>query len=1199
MKYLSLLGLVTLMFGSIISCNAAPADESVYWRFEKGSLDKPIQSMLDESGNTAAVYQSGKTSWSDMVSMALIPGTSAPNHGSLKLDGGYLIANPNPILNARTFTVELWARFNGIGSIGQVLVSKGVSGAGNWHIIYQADGSVRANIYGGTEAMLFEAGSQGPAPGVWYHLAAVYEDIGDGKTRISAYVNGHLRSSKVGAMLRDTSGSDLVIGAHGGGEVPFYGCIDELRFTPRALKSNELLIGSPVKIEVLSNIRKPYFVPAGTRITTDMIAKSSKRPIIAKPDGYKYFHKYINGLPVWYSLPDGMWDDGFRSAMMGISCGSPVGYHLYVKPGGKYAVAVGFYKPNSQKGQWPQKVVVDGKIVDTLDPSIEARDKPIVRIYDADDANRDGILDVSCSHIPDETGPLPIINVIWVFDRSMRNQITPDALVHGEYPVPPIYYIDCGNEEQLAGHVEYMTISDEPRKKMLPERPLMLGMKSNLPKMPDPLDITIKGDLADRINTFLDRWGSAGRDQKIPAGFLSDCGYEVAGRYLDAMGKLGRLMRKDFDLLVPFEALLEKQDTRTKYPGSFIGGTPLRTGFIWGQSTVFTGLMEYYDSTGDKRALDAADKLADWYISYLDNGDLAAANYFADDSRFSRDGATVGHLGKGVLEAMVWCYWRTGNEKYLNIAKRMAELNRQWGGVAWMINGDLPPDRQQYEGWHIHANMTMVRGFPWLYAATGDISYLNDAKAACDRVYERATWGTGGVLEQIPWAGTAFPGAQPDPHDETCQTADLMQLSYLIFDYTGDMKYFDRAEKIYYNHIRYEQLHNGSFMGFTRLPGPERSGDAWFCCGWWGAKAMYETARHLYASTSTGIYVRGYLPSDVTLRLEDNAVTLKTMADMPKSGDVRITVNPEHEAQFNVFLRIPSWALLKRLRVNGVKIDAKTVDGFAVISRMWDAGDRIDISFGLPLRAELDSTWDTLPTAKVSVDGDEPVEARYLNVFRGPMIIARFMLNHGCDLSWAYTEDHPDMFDVNGSVADVIEASGWSFRSDKSPSIVTVSTGKDAVKLQWESSPSEGWKLIGSAVVHNSAPAGIDFASELIAPSEKALASVKSVRLAGMRMKTSGYIDFGKATLTSNRRKVKMDGASEASLPAGSAVIDNGFVQFRIKSRTGDMLGVNDGSRAGIYILPKADGNSLKASYQMQITGKSAWSAPLISPFVK
>ncbi|MHB0999173.1 MAG: LamG-like jellyroll fold domain-containing protein [Armatimonadota bacterium] len=1189
------IGVISAIFG-VIACSASSADEYAYWRFEQLPAGQPLQSLADESGSISLIHKQGIVASSDIVPMALIPGTNAANHGSIKLSGGYLAAKTSHFLNSRTFTVEMWARFGGSSSQAQVILSKGKPGSGNWHIIYQADGSVRANIYGGLEVYFFDGGAQGPVPGVWYHLAAVYEDLSNGKTRISTYVNGNLRNSKTGTALQDTSSGNLLIGSYDDGEVPFYGYIDELRFTPKVLKPNEMLIGQPSKIDVLSDTPKPLFVPAGTEIDQKLRTKASGQPIVAKPDGYPYFYKYINGLPAWFSLPDGKWDPGFRSAQMGLYAGASAGYHLYVKQGGKYTVAIGFYKPNSEKGKWPQKVVIDGKIVDTFDPSIEARDRPIVRIYEGEDLNRDGLMEVSCSHITDETGPVPIMNILWVFDRRYKDRINADSLVRGEYPVPPIYYVNCGNEEQLDGHVGYPELSAEARKKMLPERPLMFGKDPNLPQMPDPIDIDVRGDLGDRINTFMDRWGFAGRDQRLPAGFLSDCGFETPGRYLDVLSKLSRLTSRDLNLDVTFNALAEKQDHSTKYPGSLLGGTPVRTGFIWGQSTVFTGMMAYYDLTGDIEVLDVVDKLTDWYAAYLNNGDLAAANYFAEGSRFSREGATVGHLGKGALEAMVWLYWRTSNQKYLDLAKQIAELNRQWGGVAWMIHGDLPPDRQQYEGWHIHANLSTVRGFPWLYAATGDRRYLDDAIAACDRVYNRAMWGTGGVLEQIPWAGTEFPGATPDPHDETCQTSDLMQLSYMVSDLTGDLKYYERAEKIFVNHIRYEQMHNGSFCGFTRIVGPERGGDAWFCCGWWGAKALYETARHLYAYTPSDVYVKGFMPSSVNLHLKDCNVSINTSADIPKSGDIRIKVNPDHESAFDVNIRIPSWAILKSLNINGVKSNPQMKSGYAVISRTWKPGDKIDIRFDLPLRAELDSSWDTLPTAKVNLNGAEPVESRYVSVYRGPVIIARFALNHGCDLNWAYTGDHPDLFDTNNSCSDMIEGSDWQFQSDKSPSITNISSLADSVKIAWETSPSKGWMLKRSAIVRNCVPVKIDYSAELIAPSDSDAGSLKLSQLCGVRMRTAGHVDYTKAVLTSNGKKVKDNGSMEIPLTPGRAVIDNGYIKFQVKSGTGKMLGMSEGSRLGIYILPSVDGTTLRASYGLTITGKSRWAAPIIAP---
>ncbi len=476
-----------------------------------------------------------------------------------------------------------------------------------------------------------------------------------------------------------------------------------------------------------------------------------------------------------------------------------------------------------------------------------------------------------------------LINQVWVFRAEDAASADPARLVRqgDDYDVAPLYWVGAGHEQYGKGHIGYPPLPESTRP-ALPPRPVRLADAGDWPQPPDPWELTLKGELEGRIRTHMDRWAFNGRDQQLVAGHLPDCGYETAGRDLDTYSKLSRLMKVALDLKVTADALGAQQEFTSKYPGSLVGGDPVRTGFIWGQSTVFTGLMEYYDLTGDEQALETAKGIADWYQYYLDNGDLGAANYFSERAEFSREGATVGHLGKGSLEAMVWLWWRTKEPRFLERAKQIAELNREWGGVAWMIHGDLPPERQQYEGWHIHANLSTVRGFVWLAAATGDKSYLDDAIAACDRVWDRATWGFGAVLEQIPWRGTAFPGGTPDPHDETCQTADELMLSLLLAENTLEGRFFDRAEHIYWNALRYSQYHYGNFTAMDRLPGPVRGGDGWFCCGWWGTKGLYEVARHIWASSPTALYVNDYLPSSVTLPIAGQQVKASLEANLPR-----------------------------------------------------------------------------------------------------------------------------------------------------------------------------------------------------------------------------------------------------------------------------------------------------------------------------
>ena len=849
--------------------------------------------------------------------------------------------------------------------------------------------------------------------------------------------------------------------------------------------------------------------------------------------------------------------------------------------GGHFVVALGFFGLGGKC-----HVVLDGKIVDTVEPAA----RPFVKKYAAADLNGDGFLQVSCSHVVQEGDYTGSMNAVWVFSGIKLKDLNVERLAKGQCDVPPLYYIRCGHEESFRGHVGYPELSAAARAKMLPMRPVRFDMGGQWPQPADPLDIEIRGELCDRIRAYMDRWGFAGRDQRLVAGFLSDAGWEDVGRSIETLYMLGRLMHCDFDLGVPAAAALATHDMTSRVPGSFVGGKPVRTAFIWSQACVLSALMASHERSGEPKFLEAAGELADWYDHYLNKEDLEAAAYLVAEGRFTREGAMFGHIGKGALEGMVWLYWRTKNPKYLKIAQQVADLNRKHGGVSWMIHGERATSHA-YEDYHIHTSLSTLRGFPWLYAATGDKSYLDDAITACDRVWNRTAWGTGGVPEKIPWQ------VQPEPRDETCQTSDELPLSYLLGDFTGQGRFFDRADLIYYNHIRYMQMHNGDFTGFNLLPGTVRGGDFWFCCGWSGAEALYETARHLYAVSPTTVYVNGFLPSAVNLKLKQGSVRIETQAEIPQSGDVSLKLTPQGITKFSVKVRVPGWATLKEVQVNHQRQTVQPDKGYVTLEREWKPGDKIDVHFDLPLRIVLDSAYDSLPAAKVTIDGATPVETRRVLVFRGPAILAQFTLAGGCDVSWAYTGDHPDLFDT-ASAADIIEAADWKFQSHVPPALTTVTTSPDGVRLAWEFHPHPGWTLRQSAIVRPGVPVHIEYAAELTAPSAEAAKTVKSARFCGVRMRTGGFQDYTPARLLVGQTPRVADLAAVGGkvLNEASLALDNGYVQFRLRADRSGAVASSSNLAANIYLAPAAEGAGHRASCTLEITGQSQFAAPIVAP---
>ena len=163
--------------------------------------------------------------------------------------------------------------------------------------------------------------------------------------------------------------------------------------------------------------------------------------------------------------------------------GSAAAYHFAVRRSGKFLVGIGFYDPKSKPGTRVQNVVIDGQLVDTLDPAAERN--PFVRLYTVEDANADGLLEVSCSHAQDEAGVTGMMNIIWVFDARQAANVDAAKLARGRSRVTPLYRVDRNSESgPAAGHVEYPPLGEDACRKMLPVRPTALDLQPRARSLP-------------------------------------------------------------------------------------------------------------------------------------------------------------------------------------------------------------------------------------------------------------------------------------------------------------------------------------------------------------------------------------------------------------------------------------------------------------------------------------------------------------------------------------------------------------------------------------------------------------------------------------------------------------------------------------------------------------------------------------------
>lgn len=118
-----------------------------------------------------------------------------------------------------------------------------------------------------------------------------------------------------------------------------------------------------------------------------------------------------------------------------------------------------------------------------------------------------------------------------------------------------------------------------------------------------------------------------------------------------------------------------------------------------------------------------------------------------------------------------------------------------------------------------------------------------------------------------------------------------------------------------------------------------------------------------YVKNGNGIYVNMFVDSRIYVgKIAGTNVVMVQKTDYPWKGTMAITVNPEEATTFSVCVRIPDRATsklytaspavhgVKQFSINGQTVTPHIEKGYAVVTRRWQAGDRIELE--LPMEPQ-------------------------------------------------------------------------------------------------------------------------------------------------------------------------------------------------------------------------------------------------------
>ena len=267
------------------------------------------------------------------------------------------------------------------------------------------------------------------------------------------------------------------------------------------------------------------------------------------------------------------------------------------------------------------------------------------------------------------------------------------------------------------------------------------------------------------------------------------------------------------------------------------------------------------------------------------------------------------------------------------------------------------------------------------YRLTGDRHYL-DAATGGWQVYDRYYKHVGGLTAICESDGPYYPGSyyMATGHTgETCGSvfwtwinAELAQL------FPEEPKYADRIEEVLFNVLPSIITPDGHVRYHNRLQGEKDPGNSIStCCEISGTNFYAELPRYVFSYDANTIYVNQFISAEV----DADGISLSTEADLFDQS--RFTVTVTKAADHEIKVRIPHWAENAKVSVNG-ETPAEAVAGtFYRLSRKWEQGDTITVTFTparrLVLYTGAEQMRDGVPTP--------PGDPRYA-LFCGPVLMA-------------------------------------------------------------------------------------------------------------------------------------------------------------------------------------------------------------------
>lgn len=366
------------------------------------------------------------------------------------------------------------------------------------------------------------------------------------------------------------------------------------------------------------------------------------------------------------------------------------------------------------------------------------------------------------------------------------------------------------------------------------------------------------------------------------------------------------------------------------------------------------GLIDAHAFAGDPQALAVLNHATDAVLPHLPPRALTRPEMAA---RPHKNIAFTWDESYTLPENLYLAYKRGAGSRYRELAARFLQDEKYFDPLA--------EGRNILPGEHAYSHVNALSSAFQAYLVTGDEKYLRAARNGFEFVRTTQSFATGGwgPDETFRAPGSGEMGESlTKTHagfETPCGAYGHFKIARYLLRQSGDSRYGDSMEKVLYNTILGAKpiLEDGTsfyYADYNNSASKFYHPDKWPCCSGTFPQITADYGISSYFRSDRGVYVNLYVPSKVSWKQGSARCALIQHTSYPYVPETSIEVQSDRPEQFAIMLRIPAWAGPKTMvAVNGKRVTKELTPGtFFPIERTWKQGDRVEVSFDIPMQLE-------------------------------------------------------------------------------------------------------------------------------------------------------------------------------------------------------------------------------------------------------